>query len=75
MQLSYHALEQIQARNISESEVLNAITYGARWASRKDSDIKYARLNSIMVVTHKDDWVLTAYKVQKSGTTFNAGKR
>jgi len=75
MQLSYHALEQITNRSISESEVANAIKFGARWGCRKDPEIKYSRLDDTMVVTHGDDWVLTAYRIGgKRGTTFDPGE-
>jgi len=75
MQLSYHALEQITDRNIDESQVEHALMFGARWTCKYDKEIRYARLNDIMVVTQGDDWVLTAYKIGgERGTALNTGK-
>jgi hypothetical protein len=64
MQLSYHALEQITARNITESQIETALRYGAAWTCPHDPDIRYVRKGSTFVVLAGGDWVLTAYKLE-----------
>ena len=64
MQMSYHALEQINNRHISEAEVEAALSTGSRWNCPFDPEITYVRCDRMFVVTAGGDWVLTAYRLE-----------
>ena len=64
MQLSHHALEQIESRNIEEGQVAYAMKYGVTWRCPHDNDITYCRHDDVFVVTHRGDWVITAYHLE-----------
>lgn len=64
MQLSYHALERLETRNLDEAQIAYAIKYGVTWRCPHDHDIHYARHEDVFVVTHRGDFVITAYYLE-----------
>lgn len=61
-----HAREQMEARDISVSEVERAIKYGTRVVSKKDkSIIKYSRDNIIVVMDFTGRRVITVYPINE----------
>ena len=65
MQLSDHANEQLASRHITETDVAEALSIGARWDCNQTPGIHYARLNDLFVVLHgRGDWVITSYRLE-----------
>ena len=63
MHMSYHAHEQIAKRGITETEVEDAIHYGARWPHPVNETYSFARKGDLMVVLDGKSWVITSYRV------------
>lgn len=60
-----HAREQMEARDISVSEVERAIKYGTRVVGKDKKSIKYSRDNIIVVMDSTGRRVITVYSINE----------
>jgi hypothetical protein len=64
MQMSSHANDRIESRNISEPEIQELLDLGSRWNCKTDPEIHYARYHNLFAVLHgRGDWLITAYRL------------